>query len=104
AGGHLDVLATEHANGDRIPVWSEVAIELVGSADFERDGADEIEKGAVVERQRNRGCFGFAFFQHDPALRHDLESPLAVMMTLAELLPVTQRHEIVDIHPALEAI
>ena len=82
------MLAPEYANGDRIAVRAEVAIELVRLPNFEWDRPYEIEERPVVQRRGDGRRFRLTLFEHDAALRHDLVAALALAPAFAELLPM----------------
>ena len=88
AGGHADALLAQHLDGDRVAVGPEVAVEGVGLPDGERDGADEVQERAVVERVLHaRLPVSSPFSWNTRALGKDLEGALHVAAPLVEVLP-----------------
>lgn len=47
-GGHLDPLLPQYANPDRVPIGTEVAVEVVGLSDDEGNRADEIQERTIA--------------------------------------------------------
>src|SRR5207244_11170264 len=74
-GPHL--LSLEHLDDHRIALGTEVAVELVALADLERNRANPVQEGRVVERigdRRHRGIApGLAV---EPRTRADVELAL----------------------------
>src|SRR2546423_12403671 len=97
-------LPAQHANPYRIPVGPEIAVEVVGLADFERDGANEVEERPIIEWLADglllfHGSLGR--LNEHCALGINLESALDVLSTFLELLVESQRRQGLCVHPAL---
>src|SRR6185369_12776689 len=104
ARGHANALASQHLDRHRVAIGAEVPIEGVRLADGERDGAQEVEERAVVERVADAWLLRLAVLAEDGALREDLEVTLDVSAALVEILPKPQGVAGLRVDPALVAI
>src|SRR3954471_7936175 len=103
-GGKLDPLATQHPDGHGIAIGLEVALELVRASDLERQRADEVHEGTIIERFGDRWLLTLvvrAVVVRSP-LGEDLVATLALLLTLVLALIEAERGHIVRREPALE--
>ena len=66
--GDADALASQHLDRHRVAIGAEVAVEGVRLADGERDGAQEVEERAVVERVAHARLLRLVVLGEDGAL------------------------------------
>src|SRR5262249_16336145 len=81
---HAYVFASKDANRHRVSLGTKIAIELVGLANLGRHRADEVEKGAVVQRFGDGWRLGVFPLGEHAALGKDLESTFALAAALAQ--------------------
>src|SRR5258705_9716478 len=94
----------EHADPHRIAVRPEITVEVVGLADLERDGPNEIKERAVIERLTDGFFFLrrlFGSLNECGALWINLESPLDLLTPSLQLLDEPERRQSFGVHPAL---
>src|SRR5688500_15526903 len=87
-----------------MPIRTEVAIEVIGLADDQRDGADEVEERPVIEWIGNGFLLLrilFVRLNEYGALGIDLELAGGVLAAFLELLNETEGRKRLGIYPAL---